>query len=174
MLLQRKPSLGWPSSQPTKRPQRSRQIKLYGYAPPSVAEKLSRIGRHCYAAGTICSPCCCEALRELGSRRPNPFSLHPSPNRRSAQNGIVDLFAKNIHATNMTADHGYFPTHSASSHNLRRDCCDRRAVRRHVCITQDQFMAVFGANAHLQNGSSRRRPGDWWKRSAGEPARANR
>jgi hypothetical protein len=27
----------------------------------------------------------------------------------------VDLFAKNIHATNITADHGYFTTLSASS-----------------------------------------------------------
>jgi hypothetical protein len=55
----------------------------------------------------------------------------------SAQNGIADLFTKNLHAENVYAGTGTF-------HRL---CVDD------VCITRDQFMTVFGAGA-LQTAAS--------------------
>ena len=55
-----------------------------------------------------------------------------------AQNGVVDLFAKNLHAENGTFD----------TLKTRQLCVDD------ICITRDQFMSVFGASAHSQSAAA--------------------
>lgn len=71
-----------------------------------------------------------------------------------AQNGIQDLFAKNLHAENIYADHGYFSTLTASSTITGKTISTDELCVGTVCITQDQFMSVFGGSAHSQGGSA--------------------
>ncbi len=73
-----------------------------------------------------------------------------------AQNGIMDLFAKNIYATNIAADHGSFNTLSASStvsdSATFKELCAQKSDGTSVCVTGDQLSAllsgsVLGASA---------------------------
>ena len=67
-----------------------------------------------------------------------------------AQNGIQDLFAKNIYATNITADHGYFGTVSASStvaeHTLTNELCVNDDAGVPVCVTGTQLRSLLSGS----------------------------
>lgn len=54
----------------------------------------------------------------------------------SAENGIVDLFAKNIYATDITVDHGHFGDLTASSTITGKELCAQKSGGTPVCVTR--------------------------------------
>src|ERR1700687_3505257 len=62
-----------------------------------------------------------------------------------AQNGIVDLFAKNIYATNITANHGSFREITASSTVSDSGTFGKLCVD-DLCVTRDQLAAILSAS----------------------------
>jgi hypothetical protein len=83
----------------------------------------------------------------------------------------VDLFAKNIYATNITADHGYFSTLSASStitgHTILGDeVCAKKSDGTSVCVTGDRRSAertALGLSPRRQHANKSRRRSIIWE-----------
>ena len=66
----------------------------------------------------------------------------------SAENGITDLFAKNLHAENIYADHGFFSTLTASSTITGKELCAEKSDGTPICITGDELSSLLsGSNA---------------------------
>jgi len=73
-----------------------------------------------------------------------------------AQNGITDLFAKHLHAENITADTGTFGTVSADRFE-GQEVCAKASGGSLVCLTADQFAAMlsqFAGAAAATSGAS--------------------
>lgn len=64
----------------------------------------------------------------------------------SADNGIQDLFAKNVYAENVTAQTGTFQTTNASTTNTDK-LCVTKSDRTQVCVTGDQLAALLSQSA---------------------------